>query len=170
MCRHPASPRRKNLQAFGREVYKSQRYHARPSSQAKPNWPHCCGCGCGCLRSGEDCRTGSPRASLADRPPGTSLRQLLDRVQRSLPPNNPPNCRGHASGQVLINQTHTYRDLYFPINTTEKRWVDTIDGILTIDDIVKKTKQDTSKKPPLDNARSFFELLWLYDQVVVKIK
>jgi SAM-dependent methyltransferase len=81
-------------------------------------------------------------------------------VQERLPPG--------AAG-VLINQTHTYRDLFMPINTTEKHWVDGIDGIRTIGDIVEKMLPNASKKPHLDRARAFFERLWLYDQVVFKI-
>jgi len=56
-----------------------------------------------------------------------------------------------------------------PINATEKGWVDGVDGIRTIGDIVEKTLPDTSKSLPLDRARAFFERLWLYDQIVVEM-
>jgi SAM-dependent methyltransferase len=60
---------------------------------------------------------------------------------------------------VLINQTHTYRDLFMPIDATEKSLYDAIDGNSSIGDIFKKGSQ-------LDIARRFFEQLWWYDQVV----
>lgn len=49
-------------------------------------------------------------------------------------------------------------------------WVDAIDGRRTVIDIVKKTLPNASEKPPLENARVFFERLWLYDQVVFEMK
>jgi len=67
---------------------------------------------------------------------------------------------------VLINQTHTYRDLYMPIDSTEKLLFDAIDGIRSIGDIVEKTLQSSQKKVQPDMAGAFFERLWWYDQVV----
>jgi SAM-dependent methyltransferase len=79
-------------------------------------------------------------------------------VQERLPP-------GAAS--VLINQTHAYRDLFMPIDAAEKRWLDAIDGECSIGGIVEKTWLPPSEvKATLDRARSFFERLWWYDQVV----
>jgi SAM-dependent methyltransferase len=72
--------------------------------------------------------------------------------------------RGAAG--VLINRTHTYRDLFMPINATEKLIFDAIDGSCSIEDIVEKTFPSTPKEAQLDMARSFFERLWSYDQVV----
>src|SRR5438874_2559496 len=39
---------------------------------------------------------------------------------------------------VLINQSHTYRDIYMPIDTTEARLFDAIDGTRSVGDIVAK--------------------------------
>jgi SAM-dependent methyltransferase len=78
-------------------------------------------------------------------------------VQERLPP-------GAAS--VLINQTHAYRDLFMPIDSTEKRLFDAIDGDYDIGGIVERTLPSSQTKSPLDMARSFFERLWWYDQVV----
>jgi SAM-dependent methyltransferase len=78
-------------------------------------------------------------------------------VQERLPP-------GAAS--VLINQTHTYRDLFMPIDSTEKRLFDAIDGNCSIGGIVEKTLSSSQTKSRLDMARTFFEKLWSYDQVV----
>jgi len=67
---------------------------------------------------------------------------------------------------VLINQTHTYRDLYMPIDSTEKLLFDAIDGNCSVGDIVERTLPSSQKKAQLDMARAFFERLWWYDQVV----
>ena len=71
----------------------------------------------------------------------------------------------HGAAGVLINQTHTYRDLYMPIDSTEKLLLDAIDGS-SIGDIVERTLPASQKKAPPDMARAFFERLWWYDQVV----
>jgi SAM-dependent methyltransferase len=72
-------------------------------------------------------------------------------IQQRLPP---------GAAAVLINQTHTYTDLYLPINAHQKQLFDLVDGKRTIGDIVRK-HGDT------DTARAFFERLWWYDQVVL---
>ena len=68
-------------------------------------------------------------------------------VQERLPP-------GMAG--VLINQTHTDRDLITPIDAAEKRLFDAIDGTRSIRDIAAGALP----------ARAFFERLWWSDQVV----
>jgi SAM-dependent methyltransferase len=74
-------------------------------------------------------------------------------VQEKLPP---------ATAAVLINQTHSYTDLFLPINAAEKRLFDAIDGVRRIAEIVEQTPSAA----PHDAARAFFERLWWYDQVV----
>ncbi len=71
-------------------------------------------------------------------------------IQERLPPG--------AAG-VLINRSHTYTDLFLPINETEKRLFEAIDAQRTIAEIVTSTSQQ-------GKARSFFEKLWWQDQVV----
>lgn len=78
-------------------------------------------------------------------------------VQERLPPG--------AAG-VLINQTHAYRDLIMPIDSTEKRWFDVIDGSSSIGSILERTLPSSQTKSQLDMALTFFEKLWWYDQVV----
>jgi SAM-dependent methyltransferase len=78
-------------------------------------------------------------------------------VQERLPPG--------AAG-VLINQTHAYRDLIMPIDSTEKRLFDAIDGNYSVGGIVERTLPSPQTKSQLDTARTFFEKLWWYDQVV----
>jgi SAM-dependent methyltransferase len=60
---------------------------------------------------------------------------------------------------VLINKTHTYRDLYMPIDAKEKKLFDAIDGERTVGEIAREHGH-------LDTARALFERLWWYDQVV----
>jgi SAM-dependent methyltransferase len=67
---------------------------------------------------------------------------------------------------VLINQTHAYRDLIMPIDSTEKRLFDAIDGNCSIGGIVERKLPSSQTKSQLDVARTFFEKLWWYDQVV----
>jgi SAM-dependent methyltransferase len=81
-------------------------------------------------------------------------------VQERLPPE---------AAAVLINQTHTYTDLIMPINAIEKRWFDAMDGTCRIGDIIEKTRPTSQKSNKLDMARTFFERLWWYDQVVFDV-
>jgi SAM-dependent methyltransferase len=66
---------------------------------------------------------------------------------------------------VLINQTHTYRDLFLPIGSTEKLLFDAIDGNRSIGEIVERTLSSLPRTN-LDMPRAFFERLWWHDQVV----
>jgi len=81
-------------------------------------------------------------------------------VQDRLPP---------GAAAVLINQTHTYRDLFLPIGSTEKRLFDAIDGIRSIGDIGESTLSSSHPTTNLDMARTFFELLWWHDQLVFDV-
>ena len=67
---------------------------------------------------------------------------------------------------MLINQTHTYRDLFMAIDSTEMRLFDAIDGSRSIGGIVERTLPSAQTKSQLDMARTFFEKLWWYDQMV----
>lgn len=78
-------------------------------------------------------------------------------LQERLPP---------GAAAVLINQTHTYRDLYLPIAAEDKRLFDAIDGIRSIADIVGTARSSSCQPPNLERARAFFERLWWYDEVV----
>jgi hypothetical protein len=65
---------------------------------------------------------------------------------------------------VLINRTHTDTDLFFPIDVTQKRLFDSIDGNRNISKILKKTSMRDDQQREV--ARTFFEQLWWWDQVV----
>lgn len=71
-------------------------------------------------------------------------------VEERLPPT--------AAG-VLINQTHAFNDLYLPIDAAQKGLFEAIDGQRTIGEIATTEEQRLS-------ARTLFERLWWYDQVV----
>jgi SAM-dependent methyltransferase len=79
-------------------------------------------------------------------------------VQDRLPP---------GASAVLINQTHTYRDLFLPIGQTEKQLFDAIDGVRNVGDIVERYLPSSNRRTNLDMARTFFERLWWHDQVVI---
>jgi SAM-dependent methyltransferase len=78
-------------------------------------------------------------------------------VQERLPPG--------AAG-VLINQTHTDRDLIAPVDAMEKRVFDAIDGTSTIGHIIERAWPAVQPAARSDMARTFFERLWRYDQIV----
>jgi 2-polyprenyl-3-methyl-5-hydroxy-6-metoxy-1,4-benzoquinol methylase len=71
-----------------------------------------------------------------------------------------------GAAAVLINQTHTYRDLFLPISAAEKRILDGIDGRRTIRDVLESTQSSLPDGSPLELVRTFFERLWWQDQVV----
>jgi SAM-dependent methyltransferase len=63
---------------------------------------------------------------------------------------------------VLLNRSHKFHDLILAIDANEKEMFDRIDGSRSIAEIVDQAGLDQS----LPRARSFFEKLWWYDQVV----
>jgi SAM-dependent methyltransferase len=71
-----------------------------------------------------------------------------------------------GAAAVLINQTHTYRDLYLPITAAEKRLFDAIEGNRSIADTMEHAWQPPHQAASRDAARVFFERLWRYDQIV----
>jgi SAM-dependent methyltransferase len=70
-----------------------------------------------------------------------------------------------GAAAVLINRTHSYRDIFMPVNATEKRRFDAVNGSCTIGDILKRTVTSPVQSH-YDMARTFFERLWWHDQVV----
>jgi SAM-dependent methyltransferase len=78
-------------------------------------------------------------------------------VRERLPP---------GAAAVLISQSHTYRDLYMPIDAAEMRLLDAIDGERSIEGIVDKALSSSEEASRLDIGRAFFERLWWHDQAV----
>jgi hypothetical protein len=56
-----------------------------------------------------------------------------------------------------------------PIDSTEKRLFDAIDGNRCIGDLFESTSPSSQGKMQLEVARAFFERLWWYDQVVFDV-
>jgi SAM-dependent methyltransferase len=78
-------------------------------------------------------------------------------VQERLPP---------GAAAVLINQNHTYTDLFLAVSSTEKQLFDALDGNRTISDIIGTALPFLKGQFQLELARVFFENLWWHDQVV----
>jgi len=70
-----------------------------------------------------------------------------------------------GAAAVLINRSHSHRDIFMTIDPTEKLLFDSVDGSCPIDDILKRTLT-SPKELHYDMARSFFKRLWWHDQVV----
>lgn len=79
-------------------------------------------------------------------------------VEERLPP---------GAAAVLINRTHTYKDLFMPIDSTEKCLFDAVDGGRCIGDIIERTFSSSPTNSQYEMVRHFFERLWQYDQIVV---
>lgn len=73
-----------------------------------------------------------------------------------------------GAAAVLINRTHTCRDLFLPIDSDEKRLFDAMDGNCSIGEILKRTLPSSPAESRMGLARTFFERLWWYDQTVFK--
>ena len=84
-------------------------------------------------------------------------------VQERLPP---------GAAAVLINQEHTDPDLFLPVDAAELRLVKEIDGRRSIAAIVQRAaalRSLTVAVQMREQARTLFERLWWYDQVVFDI-
>ena len=71
-------------------------------------------------------------------------------VEERLPP---------GAAAVLINPSHTYTDIYLPIDAGEKKMFNSVDGERSLGQIAREGGQ-------ADTARGLFQRLWWYDQVV----
>ena len=78
-------------------------------------------------------------------------------IEERLPP---------GAAAVLINQSHTFKDLILPIDSAEKRLFDAIDGTRSIGEIISASAKSGSRQKHRERARTLFERLWQYDQVV----
>jgi SAM-dependent methyltransferase len=67
---------------------------------------------------------------------------------------------------VLINQTHSHKDLFMVLNHAQKRLFDAIDGHRTIREILATNLPREDEQPRLEIGHAFFEKLWWQDQVV----
>lgn len=70
-----------------------------------------------------------------------------------------------GAAAVLINQTHTDRDLVLPIDALELQLFEAIDGRRCLGEILDEMLPDEPAQ--LEAGRRFFERLWRHDQIVV---
>jgi SAM-dependent methyltransferase len=63
---------------------------------------------------------------------------------------------------VLINRNHSFSDLYLPIDAARLKLLERIDGKRTIEELCNETGD-------YGLAREFFEALWRWDQIVVRL-
>ena len=75
-----------------------------------------------------------------------------------------------GAAAVLINRTHTYKDLVLVIGPAEKKLFDAIAGQQTIDEILDGTLSATDPVMRIGLAGTFFEQLWWHDQVVFETR
>jgi len=71
-----------------------------------------------------------------------------------------------GAAAVLINRTHTCRDIYLPVTAAAKQMFDAIDGGRSVAQIAALMPPSSEPDGRIAAARSFFERLWLYDQIV----
>jgi hypothetical protein len=71
-----------------------------------------------------------------------------------------------GAAAVVINQGHTYTDLVLPIDEEEQRLFESIDGQHTISEILDSVTVRGGRYRHHERARTFFEQLWWYDQVI----
>jgi SAM-dependent methyltransferase len=101
-----------------------------------------------------------------DAPGGSGSVQFIDESWRNYIPHRLPNTilvkeqLPPGAAAVLINQNHTYNDLYLPIDRAERRLVEAIDGVRSVQEILDRATPDEGGR-----AHEFFQLLWWYDQV-----
>jgi SAM-dependent methyltransferase len=69
----------------------------------------------------------------------------------------------HGAAAVLINQSHTFKDLVLILNAAEKKLFDGIDGNASVGNIISK---NSDSPLPTDSSCRFFERLWHWDQIV----
>ena len=65
-----------------------------------------------------------------------------------------------GTAAVLINQSHTPTNIFFPIDESEMRIYEAIDGVRSVDEILRQCTPERG-----DRLRDFFQKLWWYDQV-----
>ena len=114
----------------------------------------------------------SPIVGLRQTPPNDRAIQFDGDHWRSFVPIRLPNtlCIQErlppGAAAVLLNQSHTNTDLVLPIDVLEKRLFDAIDGRCSVAGIIEQLQEPRNGDRNWDRARTFFERLWAYDQVV----
>ena len=71
-----------------------------------------------------------------------------------------------GAAAVMVNQDHTYPDIFLPVDETQLRLYESIDGERTIADIMAGMPASGNIQQQSEITVSFFEQLWCYDQVI----
>lgn len=71
-----------------------------------------------------------------------------------------------GASAVLINRSHTSRDLFLPIGPTEERLFHVVDGHNSIADIAEIALESSARAAHIEMMGKFFERLWWHDIVV----
>jgi SAM-dependent methyltransferase len=73
-----------------------------------------------------------------------------------------------GAAAVLINPTHTYNDLFLPIDALDLRMFEAIDGTRCLGELLDDTLPEAvDLVARFETGRRFFERLWRHDQIVV---
>jgi len=64
-----------------------------------------------------------------------------------------------GAAAVLLNRTHTYRDIVLSVDNQQRQLYDAIDG--------KRAIAELAGTLPVEAARAFFEKLWWHDQIAI---
>ena len=67
---------------------------------------------------------------------------------------------------VLINPMHRHTDIFLPIDASEERLLNAIDGSRTIKEILRIDADDPQYAISQESALEFIERLWRHDQIV----
>jgi SAM-dependent methyltransferase len=67
---------------------------------------------------------------------------------------------------VLINPMHRHTDIFLPIDASEERLLNAIDGSRPVKDVLSIAANDPQHDGSQDNALEFIERLWRYDQIL----
>lgn len=71
-----------------------------------------------------------------------------------------------GASAVLINRSHTSRDLFLPVGPTEERLFHAVDGHNSLADIAEITLESFDREAHIEMTGKFFEQLWWHDLVV----
>ncbi len=67
---------------------------------------------------------------------------------------------------VLLNPMHRHTDIFLPIDASEERLLNAVDGSRPVREILRIATDNPQSEGYEDCARAFIERLWRYDQIV----
>jgi SAM-dependent methyltransferase len=72
-----------------------------------------------------------------------------------------------GAAAVLINPMHRHTDIFLPIDSSEERMLDAIDGSRSVREILRVAANVAERDGRQDSALDFIERLWRHDQIVL---